>query len=100
MFAVMFAFLLISPSFGSGHVDQGSFSDVMTTFAATAPIAVAVGLGMIAGQFDLSCVATFALGGMLAVKFGAARPSSGWSSPPAPASSPPASRARSSPSCA
>ena len=74
IFAVMFAFLLLSPHFSSGHVDQGSFSDVMTTFAATAPIAVAVGLGMIAGQFDLSSVATFALGGMLAVRFGASSP--------------------------
>lgn len=74
IFAVMFAFLLVSPAFGAGHVDQGSFSDVMTTFAATAPIAVAVGLGMIAGQFDLSCVATYALGGMLAVKFGGGSP--------------------------
>jgi ribose/xylose/arabinose/galactoside ABC-type transport system permease subunit len=74
VFAVMFVFLLVSPYFGTGHVNQGSFSDVMTSFAATAPIAVAVGLGMIAGQFDLSCVATYALGGMLAVKFGGSSP--------------------------
>jgi ribose/xylose/arabinose/galactoside ABC-type transport system permease subunit len=77
IFALMFAFLLVSPALGTGHVGQGSFSDVMTTFAATAPIAVAVGLGMIAGQFDLSCVATYGLGGMLAVKFGGSSPALG-----------------------
>jgi ribose/xylose/arabinose/galactoside ABC-type transport system permease subunit len=74
VFAVMFGLLLVSPAFGPGTVSQSSFQDVMAAFAATAPIAVAVGLGMIAGEFDLSAVATYGLAGMIAVKVGGDSP--------------------------
>jgi ribose/xylose/arabinose/galactoside ABC-type transport system permease subunit len=74
VFLIMFGLLLVSPAFGPGTVEQSSYTDVMASFAATAPIAVAVGLGMIAGEFDLSAVATYGLGGMVAVKMGESSP--------------------------
>jgi ribose transport system permease protein len=74
VFAIMFALLLVSPAFGPGTVEQSSYTDVMASFASIAPIAVAVGLGMIAGEFDLSAVATYGLGGMVAVKTGESSP--------------------------
>ena len=74
VFAIMFGLLLVSPAFGPGTVEQSSYTDVMASFAAVAPIAVAVGLGMIAGEFDLSVVATYGLGGMIAVKTGQSSP--------------------------
>lgn len=53
-------------------VELGSF-DVYNTlqiFARLGPLALALGLTMIAGEFDLSVVGTYALGGMLTVQLG------------------------------
>ena len=44
--------------------------NTMQVFARLAPLVLGLGLTMLAGEFDLSIVGTYALGGMLAVQYG------------------------------
>jgi len=48
--------------------------NAMQGFAQLGLLALAIGLTMVAGEFDLSVVGTYALGGMLAVKTGGTEP--------------------------
>ncbi|HVW48074.1 MAG TPA: hypothetical protein VHA76_13525 [Solirubrobacterales bacterium] len=68
--SVMVVFLFVLPAMTKGEVTDGSVNNLFQIFAANAPIALALGLTMIAGEFDLSVIASYFLGGMLAVKFG------------------------------
>lgn len=66
----MIVFFVIVPS-SQGHPLQAySVYSVLQTFGTYGLVALALGLTMIAGEFDLSTLGMFALGGMLAVKLG------------------------------
>jgi ribose/xylose/arabinose/galactoside ABC-type transport system permease subunit len=70
--AVLFALL---PALRSGaSVDAVNLKNVLETLAALGLVTLALGLTMIAGEFDLSVSSTFLLGGMLAVKTGVHSP--------------------------
>ena len=70
--AVLFALL---PVFRAGaSIDTVNIKNVLETLAALGLVTLALGLTMIAGEFDLSVSSTFLLGGMLAVKTGADSP--------------------------
>jgi ribose transport system permease protein len=70
--AILFALL---PVFRSGaSVDAVNIKNVLETLAALGLVTLALGLTMIAGEFDLSVSSTFLLGGMLAVKTGTHSP--------------------------
>ena len=68
LFTLMLVLLLLAPDYSSGHVGTGNFTDILTNFAQTGPIALAVGLGILLGEFDVSVVATYGLGAMLVTK--------------------------------
>jgi ribose transport system permease protein len=70
--AVLFALL---PVFNAGSsVGTVNIKNVLETLAALGVVTLALGLTMIAGEFDLSVSSTFLLGGMLAVKTGVDSP--------------------------
>jgi ribose transport system permease protein len=64
--------LVVAPVAGQGDVNAATFMQVSTSFANAAPLAVAIGLTMIAGEFDISTVAMFSLGSMIFVRMGGA----------------------------
>ncbi len=66
----MLAGLLILPPLTSGEVTDYTFTSVLSRFVEIMPLALAVGLVMIIGEFDVSSVAIFGLAAMLAVKVG------------------------------
>jgi ribose transport system permease protein len=71
----MVGFFLVAPQFfGAGKINDSSVVDVSNYLAVVGPVALAVGLGMVAGEFDLSVVSSFALGGVLAAKTGGSSP--------------------------
>jgi ribose transport system permease protein len=63
------AFLLI-PTYTDSVLRSYDGYSTLQTFARLGPLALALGLTMIAGEFDLSVVGTYALGGMLTVELG------------------------------
>jgi len=63
------AFLLV-PTYTDSTVATFDVYNTLQIFARLGPLALALGLTMIAGEFDLSVVGTYALGGMLTVQVG------------------------------
>ena len=72
--------LLVLVGFASSPLLSGralapfDFYNALQGFAQLGLLALAIGITMIAGEFDLSVVGTYALGGMLAVQTGATSP--------------------------
>jgi ribose/xylose/arabinose/galactoside ABC-type transport system permease subunit len=71
VFAIAFALL---PQYASGEVGTANIADIFTLFAGIGLVALALGLTMIIGEYDLSVSSTYLLGGMLAVKTGGSSP--------------------------
>lgn len=71
LFALAFALL---PVYASGEVGTANIADILTSFAGIGLVALALGLTMIIGEYDLSVSSTYLLGGMLAVKTGGSSP--------------------------
>jgi len=71
VFAIAFALL---PRYASGEVGTANVANVFTAFAGIGLVALALGLTMIIGEYDLSVSSTYLLGGMLAVKTGGDSP--------------------------
>jgi ribose transport system permease protein len=71
VFAIAFALL---PQYASGSVGTANIANVLTSFAGIGLVALALGLTMIIGEYDLSVSSTYLLGGMLAVKTGGDSP--------------------------
>ena len=63
------AFALI-PTYTDSTVAAFDVYNTLQICARLGPLALALGLTMIAGEFDLSVVGTYALGGMLTVQAG------------------------------
>jgi ribose/xylose/arabinose/galactoside ABC-type transport system permease subunit len=71
LFALAFALL---PQYASGEVGTANVFNVFQSFAGIGLVALALGLTMIIGEYDLSVSSTYLLGGMLAVKTGGSSP--------------------------
>ena len=71
---LMLVALFVVPRLQNIPVNSFSIYNALQSFAALGLVALALGLTMIVGEFDLSVVGTYALGGMIAVKFGAHHP--------------------------
>ena len=71
LFAIAFALL---PSYGSGEVSDANVFNVFQAFSGIGLVALALGLTMVIGEYDLSVSSTYLLGGMLAVKTGGSSP--------------------------
>ncbi|MBS1677900.1 MAG: ABC transporter permease [Actinobacteria bacterium] len=71
VFAIAFALL---PQYATGEVGTANIANVLTSFAGIGLVALALGLTMIIGEYDLSVSSTYLLGGMLAVKTGGDSP--------------------------
>jgi ribose/xylose/arabinose/galactoside ABC-type transport system permease subunit len=67
--ATVVAFVLI-PTYTDSTLASFDVYNTLQIFARLGPLALALGLTMIAGEFDLSVVGTYALGGMLTVQAG------------------------------
>jgi len=68
--AVMILLMVVLPQIFGGSLSNQNFIDISLYFAGTAPIAIAIGLTMIMGEFDLSVVSVFTLGGIITLKVG------------------------------
>jgi ribose transport system permease protein len=75
--AVMAAAFVVLPQFLGGKVNTVSVYTILQTFADYGLVALAVGLGMILAEYDLSAAAVFGLGGLLAVETGTGSPALG-----------------------
>ncbi|MGP3534537.1 ABC transporter permease [Microbacterium sp. RD1] len=74
-FAVgMLIVLFVIPTLSGRSVTIFSVYNSLQSYAALGLVALALGLTMIIGEFDLSVVGTYALGGMIAVKLGGENP--------------------------
>lgn len=76
-FAVLLAIAILILAFSLTSGASFSSFTIFNTFQNAATLgllALAIGLTVIAGEFDLSSIAMFTLGGVLAVKFGEAQP--------------------------
>lgn len=71
---VMLIALFVIPSLSGRTVTIFSVYNSLQSFAGLGLVALALGLTMIIGEFDLSVVGTYALGGMIAVKLGGESP--------------------------
>lgn len=76
-----FAILLVAsavfallPSMSSGKVSTANVYDVLENFSSLGLVSLALGLTIIAGEFDLSVSSTYLLGGMVAVLTGVQSP--------------------------
>jgi ribose transport system permease protein len=69
--------MVILPRLTSGSVSTINVYDVFQIFADYGLIALAVGLTMMAGEYDLSTAGAYALGAVVAVKLGAQSPLAG-----------------------
>lgn len=74
---VMFAALFGVPPLMGRSATVFSVYNSLQSFAGVGLVALALGLTMVIGEFDLSVVGSYALGGMLAVKLGVAHPLTG-----------------------
>ena len=71
--AVIVAFLAV-PFYSTETATDFNVYNALQSVSSLGLLSLAVGLSMIAGEFDLSTVGMYALGGMLAVKFGVDSP--------------------------
>src|SRR5690606_3062763 len=62
------------PLWSGGSLTRFAVFNTLQNTATLGLLALAVGLTMIVGEFDLSSIAIFTLGGLLAVRFGEAEP--------------------------
>ncbi|MFD2421720.1 ABC transporter permease [Amycolatopsis pigmentata] len=69
--------LVLAPAFGGTALSAVNFFNIGQTFAAYGPLALGLGLLMVAGEFDLSLPAIYGLGAMIAVQTGQANPWAG-----------------------
>lgn len=75
LLAILVVLFALLPVFKDGaSIDTVNIKNVLETLAALGLVTLALGLVMIAGEFDLSVTSTFLLGGMLAVKTGVDSP--------------------------
>jgi ribose transport system permease protein len=72
--AVMATAFVVLPQFLGGRVNTLSVYTILQTFADYGLVALAVGLGMILAEYDLSAAAVFGLGGLVAVETGSGSP--------------------------
>ncbi len=70
--AILFALLPVFDS--AARVGTVNVSDILNTLATLGLVTLALGLSMIAGEFDLSVSSTYLLGSILAVKTGVGSP--------------------------
>ena len=70
--------LASSSPFSSYEVTWFNVYDVLQNFGVLGLVTLALGLTMIAGEFDLSVASMYSLGGMIAVKTGEAEPALGF----------------------
>lgn len=61
---------LALPLYSGAALTSFDTYNALQVFARLAPLVLGLGLTMLAGEFDLSVVGTYALGGMLAVQYG------------------------------
>lgn len=66
--------LALLPTTAGVELTSANLYDIFQNFANAALLALALGITMIAGEFDLSVAATFGLGGVVAVETGAHNP--------------------------
>lgn len=71
VFVIAFSLL---PYYASGEVGTANFFNVFQALSGIGLVALALGLTMIIGEYDLSVSSTYLLGGMLAVKTGGDSP--------------------------
>ncbi|MBD8605536.1 ABC transporter permease [Aeromicrobium sp. CFBP 8757] len=74
---LMLVALFVIPPLADREANAFSVYNSLQSLAGLGLVALALGLTMIIGEFDLSVVGTFALGGMLAVKLGEQSPVTG-----------------------
>lgn len=72
--ALVLVLAISMPTWSSGALSTFAVFNTFQNAATLGLLALAVGITMIVGEFDLSCVAIFTLGGLLAVRFGEAEP--------------------------
>ncbi|GAA1904339.1 ABC transporter permease [Nocardioides lentus] len=72
--ALMLVALFVVPAIAGREPTVFSVYNALQSFSGMALVALALGLTMIIGEFDLSVVGTYALGGMLAVELGVEQP--------------------------
>ncbi len=72
--AAMIAALMLLPAFTSYSVRTANVYDILQNFASYGLVALALGLTIIVGEFDLSVSSMYLLGGMVAVLTGAGSP--------------------------
>jgi ribose transport system permease protein len=71
VFAIAFALL---PTYAKGEIGTANVFNVFQALSGIGLVALALGLTMILGEYDLSVSSTYLLGGMLAVKTGGSSP--------------------------
>ncbi|MDE1173615.1 MAG: ABC transporter permease [Parvibaculaceae bacterium] len=69
--AVVVVALIALPLYSSAHASAFSINNSLQNAASLGLLALGVGLTMIIGEFDLSSLGVYAIGGMIAVKYGA-----------------------------
>lgn len=77
IFAVMIVTMAVLPSLSHYVVHTANVFNVLQSFAALGLVALALGITIIAGEFDLSVTSMYLLGGMVAVLTGASNPTLG-----------------------
>lgn len=77
IFALFAIALEVLPRIFSGTVELANLYDIGQTFANYGLISLALGLAMMAGEYDLSTAGTYALGAVVAVKVGSTSPAAG-----------------------
>jgi ribose transport system permease protein len=71
----MIVLLLLAPTLGSGgQLSSLNVQNCFSYFADIAPLAVAVGVVMVAGEFDIAAIGYYVVGGVIAVKLGETSP--------------------------
>ncbi|QIG45645.1 ABC transporter permease [Nocardioides anomalus] len=69
-FGLTLVVFLLTPTWADVELSSFDVYNTLQILARLGPLALALGLTMIAGEFDLSVVGTYALGGMLTVQLG------------------------------
>lgn len=72
--ALAFAFALLAPVIAGQDIESYTFFSSLQLFASFGLIALAVGLSMLVGEFDLSVLGLYPLAGVLAVRTGVDEP--------------------------